>query len=217
MDDLPEPSANEQAEHGHAWDDATLEAEHWFDIPVGTPTAAAMLLCQYNPNDEDTPYEVAVHCTNSETGPRELVQLKQRFEALNTVEPCERSLHDWLKYARSQNIRHHSWIDRYADALPAPAKTPAPVVAAAVELADGAPEETSKPAVPNWKMQIQAEATAHVLRLRKFGCNPTRHSILDDLATWCINNNVRTDTGIHPRASYLRTHVLGGKHWDVPN
>ena len=53
--------------------------------------------------------------------------------------------------------------------------TPAPVVAAS----DG-PE--TLPAVPNWKMLIQAEATAHCLRLRKAGANPTRNSILDSMA-----------------------------------
>lgn len=72
-------------------------------------------------------------------------------------------------------------------------------------------------ATPNWKMQIQAEATAHCLRLRKAGASPTTNSIVDSMAKWCVDNNVRTDGGIFPRASYLRTHVLGGKHWNVPN
>jgi hypothetical protein len=72
-------------------------------------------------------------------------------------------------------------------------------------------------AVANWKMQIQAEATAHCLRLRKAGANPTRNSILDPMAQWCRDNDIKTDTKIHPSANYLRTHVLGGKHWDVPN
>lgn len=92
---------------------------------------------------------------------------------------------------------------------PLPAATPAPVAAASN---DPAPLQ----AVPNWKMQIQAEATAHVQRLRKLGCSPTRHSILDDMAKWCHDHNVMTDGGIFPSANYLRTHVLGGKYWDVP-
>lgn len=72
-------------------------------------------------------------------------------------------------------------------------------------------------AVANWKMQVQTEATALVLRLRSTGANPTRNSILESMAQWCRNNNVKTDSGIHPSEGYLRTHVLGGKHWDVPN
>ena len=113
------------AEFNLAWDDETLEAEHWFSMPDVAPTDAAMLLCQYNPNE--TTFDDAVRRSNPETGPRELIQLKQRFEA---IEPERRSLLDWLEYARSQNIKHHSWINRYAEARPAPAlttATPAPV------------------------------------------------------------------------------------------
>jgi hypothetical protein len=73
------------------------------------------------------------------------------------------------------------------------------------------------PAAPNWKMLIQAEATAYCLRLRKAGANPTKNSILEPMVKWCRDNNVKTDGGIYPRDGYLRTHVLGGKHWDVPN
>jgi hypothetical protein len=76
---------------------------------------------------------------------------------------------------------------------------------------------TDGKATPNWKMQIQAEATAHCLRLRKAGASPTTNSIVDSMARWCVDNNVRTDNGICPSANYLRTHVLGGKHWNVPN
>ena len=88
--------------------------------------------------------------------------------------------------------------------------TPAPVVAALVEPDKAGP-------VANWKMQIQAEATALCLRLRKSGANPTKHSLLDPMARWCRENGVKTDGGIYPKEGYLRTHVLGGKHWDVPN
>jgi hypothetical protein len=73
------------------------------------------------------------------------------------------------------------------------------------------------PAGPNWKMLVQAEATALCLRLRATGANPTRSSILGPMATWCVDNDIRTLNKIHPSANYLRTHVLGGKHWDVPN
>ncbi|CAM5539512.1 hypothetical protein [Eoetvoesiella caeni] len=72
------------------------------------------------------------------------------------------------------------------------------------------------PALSNWKMQIQAEAAAMFKRLRKVGAQPTVHSIIEDLAKWCSANNVQTDTGIHPKASYLRVHVLSGKHWKPP-
>ena len=71
-------------------------------------------------------------------------------------------------------------------------------------------------ATSNWKMQIQAEAALRFQRLRASGASPTTHSILDDMATWCRTNDVKTDSGIYPSSGYLRTHVLGGKHWNPP-
>lgn len=78
----------------------------------------------------------------------------------------------------------------------------------------GASDEFS--ALPNWKMKVQIEAYEHWIRLRASGGNPTVHSILNDMVTWCQRNNVRTDTNIHPSAGYLRTHILGGGNWDSP-
>lgn len=71
-------------------------------------------------------------------------------------------------------------------------------------------------ATPNWKMQIQAEAASLFKRLRASGASPTTSSILDDMVTWCRTHDVKTDSGIYPSAGYLRTHVLGGKHWTPP-
>lgn len=68
----------------------------------------------------------------------------------------------------------------------------------------------------NWKMQIQAEASRRFKALRASGANPTVLSILPDIVSWCSANNIRTDTGIIPTKNYLRTHVLGGKHWSPP-
>jgi hypothetical protein len=87
-------------------------------------------------------------------------------------------------------------------------KKPAPV---ATEQAG-----SQAPAVPNWKMRIQAEATASVLKLRKSGASPTKSSTTEMMAKWCRDNNLITDGGVFPSANYLRTHVLGGKHWDLP-
>jgi len=89
------------------------------------------------------------------------------------------------------------------------AATPAPVV-----VASNGP--ALLPAVPNWKMRVQAEATELFLRLLASGANPTPHSILDSMAQWCRDNEIKTATNINPSANYLRTHVLGGKHWPPP-
>jgi len=71
-------------------------------------------------------------------------------------------------------------------------------------------------ALPPWKMQIQAEATAMFKRLRKAGAQPKVHSVVESLAVWCRKNGVKTGTGIYPSAGYIRTHVLSSKHWTPP-
>lgn len=68
----------------------------------------------------------------------------------------------------------------------------------------------------NWKMVVQAEAAARFKRLRAAGSSPTVYSILDDMVTWCHANDVKTSGCVYPSAGYLRTHVLGGKHWTPP-
>lgn len=78
--------------------------------------------------------------------------------------------------------------------------------------------DTPKESAPiaNWKMQIQTEATAYCLRLKKAGANPTKRSILGSMTKWCQENDIKTDGKIFPSENYLRTHVLGGKHWALP-
>lgn len=75
----------------------------------------------------------------------------------------------------------------------------------------------ASPIGDNWKMRVQAEAAARFLRLRTVGANPTVHSMLDDMAKWCRENGIKTGGGIYPSPGYLRTHVLGGKHWTPPS
>lgn len=75
-----------------------------------------------------------------------------------------------------------------------------------------------KPAVQtnNWRLRVQGEATKHMLALRKTGSNPTVLSILKDIHTWCVQNNVKTPRGIVPSEGYIRTHALGGRYWSPP-
>lgn len=74
-----------------------------------------------------------------------------------------------------------------------------------------------EPDAPDWRMQIQAEAYARWLRLRASGCNPTVHSICDDIAKWCIEQNIKGGKGQNPRAGTIRNTVLGAGHWTPPH
>ena len=68
----------------------------------------------------------------------------------------------------------------------------------------------------NWKLRVQEQATKHMLASRKKGSNPTVLSILDDIHTWCIQNNIKTPRGLVPSKGYIRTHALGGRYWSLP-
>lgn len=103
----------------------------------------------------------------------------------------------------------HVFDDCFPTAAPEQTATPGPEVAS----------EGTAPAVPNWKMRVQTEATELFIRLLASGANPTQHSILDSMVTWCCNHEIKTDGkngGINPSRGYLRTHVLGGGHWTPP-
>ena len=91
------------------WNDEVREANHWFSLHNVQPVAAAMLLCQFNPNSES--FDDAARTTNLETAPRGLVQLRQRFADLSESQPCTRSLADWMTVARRFGLKYHSWID----------------------------------------------------------------------------------------------------------
>ena len=134
------PRSEREVSH-EGWYDAVLEANHWFALHDVEPEHAAMLLCQFNPNSES--FDDAAKTTNDETGPRELIQLKQRFTDLSKSKPCVRTLVAWLTVARELRLKYHSWIDEYVAAVPvlaeiasqqgdtrvhAPTPSPVPVV-----------------------------------------------------------------------------------------
>ena len=69
----------------------------------------------------------------------------------------------------------------------------------------------------NWRHAIQAEAYQHWLRLRACGCNPSVFSICGDMATWCIEKNIKGGKGQNPRAGTIRNTVLAAGHWTPPH
>ena len=106
----------EQADGHRGWYDETMDADHWFSLADVEPVNAAMLLCQFNPNDDTL--AAAELSTNDETGPRDLVKLRQKLEDLRlATEPRPRTLADWLGVVRQLKLKHHSWIDTYVAAV----------------------------------------------------------------------------------------------------
>lgn len=122
--------------------------------------------------------------------------------------PC-RDTYDWLT---SENIK--KWIrDKELDYLWPAVPTPPTVAPVNTQPAPARAEPENS---THWKMRVQVGAAEHWRTLRQCGANPTVASIVDHMAKWCKTNSVLTDGGINPKASYLRTHVLGGKHWTPP-
>ena len=102
-----------RADYGNDWYDTTLEADHWFAMATVAPVDAALLLCHNNPNE--TTFDKAKCCTNGQIGPKELIQLHQRFVALQATDSDIRTLVDWIEAARSMGLKYHSWIDGYRE------------------------------------------------------------------------------------------------------
>ena len=72
-------------------------------------------------------------------------------------------------------------------------------------------------AKPDGRMQIQAEAYEHWIRLKASGANPSVHSMCEPMAKWCALNNIRTHTGVTPTAGTIRNTILGGSSgWQPP-
>jgi hypothetical protein len=69
-----------------------------------------MLLCGFNPNEEGS------QATNTEIEPRDLQWLTDSFGDRQRSDPRAHSLLDWADFARSNGLKHHSWVRKYVDA-----------------------------------------------------------------------------------------------------
>jgi hypothetical protein len=125
---------------------------------------------------------------------------------------------DWLR----ATLRLGPPVPKQLDLMaPEPSTQPEPspvpeAVAPAPAGADDEAKQKDTPQLLNWKMRVQVAAAERWERLRALNTNPTVSSILSDMVKWCRENEVCTDGGITPSEGYLRTHVLGGKHWTPP-
>jgi len=115
------------------WADATLRADDFFAAADVSPVHAALLLCQFNP--DDTSFEVAKKCSSDKLSPEQLIRLEHRFTDISKADPKARTLKDWFDLATSLNLRCHSWVGEYIEArgiqnpiadAPAPAETTTP-------------------------------------------------------------------------------------------
>jgi hypothetical protein len=85
-------------------------------------------------------------------------------------------------------------------------------VAAVVTLGKNVPAKKNEPA----RLLIQEEAWEEWIRWLARGANPTVHSICENLARWCVANEIRTTGNVNPKAGTIRNTMLGAGHWTPP-
>lgn len=78
--------------------------------------------------------------------------------------------------------------------------------------------DTAKPApvVTDWRNAVRAEAWEKWVKTLAENGTPTLENVSVYLASWCDANQIMTDTGKTPKSSYLKIHVIDGKHWNPP-
>lgn len=94
------------------WYDSTMRAEHWLALPVVQPLDAAMVLCQFNPDESKIDWTVT---TNDQTNPQDHAELLRNLQAADAVDPKKRTLRQWWDLAIDRGWKHHSWIDQYIE------------------------------------------------------------------------------------------------------
>lgn len=112
----PEQSASPVQKGGDAsgdiyWDEATLDTGYWFEHPDVPPRQAVMLLCRFNPLEDE--FVDVQFVQNDEIGPIDFKRLVERFEAVARVDGRPRRLSDWLDVASVAGLKVHSWINRH--------------------------------------------------------------------------------------------------------
>lgn len=97
-----------------AWYDMTLNVRTWWSLSSVTPREAAMLLCRLDPHD-DTLSPLSV--TTDETSPDDFKRLLRVFEDVAHAQPRDRRLNEWHDIAHDRELKYHSWIVAYRQAL----------------------------------------------------------------------------------------------------
>ena len=72
------------------------------------------------------------------------------------------------------------------------------------------------PIVDDWRNRVRAEAWEQWVKTLAENGTPTLENVSKHLATWCKKEGIRGNLGNFPQASYLKQHVIGGKHWGPP-
>jgi len=75
--------------------------------------------------------------------------------------------------------------------------------------------DTYKNGVSDWRQRVRDAATHWCNERQADGKQkPTKTATANEMAVWCRNNDIKTDTGEYPSWEYIRRHVLN--RWNHP-
>ncbi len=104
------------------WYDASMDAWAWLGRSNVKPEHAAMVLSRLNPNrPADCEDPASIYVDGDESSPHRFRLLLGEFETEASTSPKPRTLMEWRTIAQQRDLRYHSWIDDYVDAMGAPA------------------------------------------------------------------------------------------------
>jgi hypothetical protein len=197
--------------------DAALRADHWFSMPGLDPLQAAMLLCQFNPNETTeevfrrsaTYQEYRYHQAEPrrqdgdsvETTPDNHTELLQQLRAAYKDGSEPRRLIDWWKLAQERKLKHHPWIDWYIAA----AGLHVPATAPAVRLSDASVVD-----VTEWQVMAQEKAREIIKRQKAKDLYPAQEDVADEIAKEFRRTGIVGAGGKPLAGSYIKRHALKG-------
>lgn len=106
-----EAEAEAEAEFEAAWFDATLDADVFFALEHVPPVQAAMLLCQFNPNNSTE--SEAERGSTDQISPGDFKRLRTTFLSIDQTKPAHRSMLDWMAVAAGFGLTVHPWAQQY--------------------------------------------------------------------------------------------------------
>lgn len=172
-----------------------LRKEDW------DPVTASILLAGYEPEefpDGDSSYP---SLASDADGVHRLI-----IEGINSKKLSVRnSPANWIAWLKQTGHPVPSELDAVLLRQNDQAPPAAPVVTAGASAGVG-----------DWRNAVRAEAWEQWVKTLAENGTPTLENVSNHLAHWCDAKGIKTGTGISPKASYLKIHVIDGKHWAPP-
>lgn len=164
------------------WWDVTMDARTWLSMPNVKPEHAAMVLSRLNPNSpavcEDPE---SIYVDGDESSPHRYRLLLRVFESEASTAPKPRMLLEWRTIAQQHNLRYHSWIDDYTNAMGVPAEKQA--APDAIDITTNQVTEQTPGKIPNTEIGKLAIKAAWQIEC-ELGRKASMNEVMKRLQAW---------------------------------